>query len=262
MNAERRVRLLLLILLFEAALLASLEALRWRQVSEEAQRFFFSKAPQKTYRVIKDIVFGAPKALAGWEEKIFKGKTVYAILTEGDQNFLRASSRGASSGLYLKVDVPATPDLLLSWEWRAVKFPTKKEGVRLADRSQDDFAARIYVVFPGRSFFSTNVIEYIWDERIPENTFQSSPFSDRIKLFVVRSGAPKEEGAGWFEEQRNVYEDYQMLFGKPPDRPVGAVAIMSDSDNTQTLSEADFRRLTIKTKNEEKQNENENPVVR
>ncbi|MBI4432029.1 MAG: DUF3047 domain-containing protein [Candidatus Omnitrophica bacterium] len=262
MTAIRRARLLFLILICEAALLAALASFHWHEKNiREAEKLFPLHSPRKTFQVIKDMTFDGQKALAGWEEKIFKGKTIYQIFSESNRSFLKASSYGASSGLYLKMDMPATPNLFLAWEWRVVKFPRKKEGAKFGDRSQDDFAARVYVVFPGRTFFSTNVIEYLWDETIPENTFQSSPFSDRIKLFVIRSGPPKE-GVLWLEEERNIYEDYQMLFGKPPDRAIGAVAIMSDSDNTQTLSEADFRQMFFKTKNEEKLDEDENAVVR
>ncbi len=117
---------------------------------------------------------------------------------------------------------------------------------KLANRSEDDFAARVYVIFPGSTFFNTDVIEYIWDESIAEGTVGSSPYSDRVKLFVIRSGRPTEENGGWQIEKRSPYEDYVKLFGKKPKRAIGAVALMSDSDNTGTQSEANFGAIVFK----------------
>ncbi|MBI3252223.1 MAG: DUF3047 domain-containing protein [Candidatus Omnitrophica bacterium] len=249
MKPAQRIRFLGLILLLQAALGLTL-----------ASTYFLGRLPKElvptarrdAFQVVKKITFQGEKALLGWEEKVFCGKTVYRVLSEGSQSFLRATSHGASSGLYMKFSLPASPNLRLSWEWRAQMFPQKKDPNKLADRSQDDFAARVYVVFLGSNFFNSNVIEYIWDENIPEKTFESSAFSQRIKLFVIRSGKPKPGDPGWRQEERNVYEDYKLLFGKEPDRPIGAVALMSDSDNTQTVSEADFKDLTFKLKEDPK----------
>jgi hypothetical protein len=36
----------------------------------------------------------------------------------------------------------------------------------------------------------------------------------------------------WVSEERNIYEDYRKLFGKEPPQ-IGAVAIMTDTDDTQ-----------------------------
>jgi hypothetical protein len=171
------------------------------------------------------------------------------VLTENEQGFLKSTSEDASSGLYVKINYEVTPDLYLSWRWRAITFPQKKNPEKLSNRGEDDFAARIYVIFPGSTFFNSNVIEYIWDERLPVGMAASSPFSDRVKLFVIRSGAPPE-GAGpeWQVEERNIYQDYVQLYGKPPNRPIGAVALMSDSDNTSTRSESDFGDIVFKLK--------------
>ena len=83
---------------------------------------------------------------------------------------------------------------------------------------------------------------------MPIGTTAQSPFSDRIKLFVLRSGQAPESSDGWFDEERDVYADYETLFGKPPKKPIGAIALMSDSDNTETNSEADFAEIKLKIK--------------
>lgn len=199
------------------------------------------------FHIIERWALDTPESLAAWEEKIFKGKTQYLIQGDESGGYLKASSQASSSGLYQKIRRAVEPGLILSWEWKAAEFPKKPHPNRLAAREQDDFAARLYVIFPGRTFFDSRVIEYLWDEFLSEGTVASSPFSSRVKLFVVRSGPGNRQG-GWTREERNLYEDYTALFESKPDRPLEAIAIMSDSDNTRTSSTAFFRNLEIKTR--------------
>lgn len=202
------------------------------------------------HRVLKRVGFDAP-TLNDWEEKIFKGRTDYTLTLDEltGSRILRASSSAASSGLYNKFDYDVVPGLKLSWKWRATVFPRKKHPNKLADRSQDDFAARVYAIFPGASFFKTDVIEYIWDEHLPVGTIESSPFSSRVKLFVIRSGpAPSSEAQmpELIQEERDLYEDYLRIYGQAPKKKFGAIALMSDSDNTGTTTAADFSEVLIK----------------
>ena len=250
MHKSVRLRWLSLILFLEAALYLSLSSvavliktLKISQVPETA-------AIQTTlgYKIIARYSFENQASLKQWEEKIFKGSTQYQVLSESGDHFLKFKSNDACSGLYVRVDTPETANLYLSWRWRALVFPKKKTPEKLSNKNEDDFAARVYIIFLGANFFKSDVIEYIWDEKAPVGSAVSSPYSDRIKLYVLRSGPTPEAAGGWFTEERNVAEDYEKIYGKPPQKPVGAIAIMSDSDNTGTNSEADFADVTLKTK--------------
>ena len=187
-------------------------------------------------------------SLKEWEEKVFKGRTVFQVLEEGGRHYLSCKSQDACTGLYVKAEQPATPDLWLSWKWRANEFPKKKHPDLLSSRAEDDFSARVYVIFLASNFFRSDVIEYIWDEKFPVGTSVDSPYSERVKLLVLRNGPAGSEGGGWADEERNVYEDFKKLFGKAPRNPVGLVALMSDSDNTQTRASADFAEIVLKRK--------------
>ncbi|GEM_PF-927236 len=265
MKITPRTRLLLGVLALQAALLATLESGKLLRRAHEADLTSgrqasatraqkppatLSAAPVRrdTFTVLKKLSFESQESLKIWEEKIFKNKTLYNVMQHAGQNFLKSSSEDAASGLYTRINVKVTPDLFLSWRWRAVDFPEKKQPGQLSNRRQDDFAARIYVIFPGPSFFKTNVIEYIWDESIAAGTAASSPFSGRVKLFVLRTGKPSAAEDGWHLEERNIYKDYVDLFGQAPKRPIGALAIMSDSDNTGTRSGSDFADIILKTR--------------
>jgi hypothetical protein len=206
--------------------------------------------PKEIFAVVEEYRLAEPGALDKWQEKVFRDKTVYKTAIEGEKTFLRATSEKASSGLYLKnLDHKPAKDLYVEWEWRAVSFPLKSDKKRLSNREEDDFAARIYMVFPGTNLFNSNVLEYIWDESLPEGSVESSPFSGRVKLLVVRTGpSDPATGGGWRTERRNVYEDYRKYFGEDQKRSLGAIGFMSDSDNTKTSSEAHFNYLALKRK--------------
>lgn len=205
------------------------------------------KAPEN-FKTVFQCLFQDASTLKIWEEKTFKGGTKYEVLQENGEGFLKSKSEGSCSGLYVQLDHPVTPDLYVSWKWRALAFPKKKHPESTENKNEDDYAARVYVIFPGTNFFKSDVIEYIWDEHLPPDTVAPSPYSSRIKLYILRSGPASTSDGGWLSEQRNVYEDYQKLYGKAPDKPVGAIALMSDSDNTGTSSEADFSNIALKIK--------------
>lgn len=255
MKPVSRVQLLLLVLGLGAVValtLFSADVREWAKAlyapartAQPSYPMVLPVLPPDPYTVITRYAFENEASLRPWEEKVFRGKSVYRVVGEPGATYLESSSKGASSGLFLKIDTKASPDLFLDWRWRAKKFPMKRRE-KLADRSQDDFAARIYVVFAGTNFFNTRVIEYIWDETLPVNTFSSSPFSGNVKLFVIASGlAPLD---GWRHEERNIYDDYKKLFGSEPERAIAAIALMSDSDNTGTESAADFGDFVVKAK--------------
>ena len=251
MIPQERIRWLVLVLLLEFSLFVTLLSAHFLSsiaapvVSENP---FVPIGPLRSVVVLEKFSFESQESLKRWEEKTFKGQTNYQVLQRDHQSFLQTSSNDSSSGLYKKVNYRVTPDLYLSWKWKPVVFPRKREPNRLSNKAEDDFAARIYLIFLGSNFFRSDVIEYVWDEKISTGTTVASPYSERVKLFVVRSGAPSEENGGWREEERNIYEDYWQLFKKEPARPLGVIALMSDSDNTGTRSEADFGEIILKTK--------------
>jgi hypothetical protein len=49
-------------------------------------------------------------------------------------------------------------------------------------------------------------------------------------IIAVESGS--EKVGQWVKEERNILEDYRKIFGEDPPE-IGAVALMSDTDDTQ-----------------------------
>jgi hypothetical protein len=185
----------------------------------------------------------------GWSPLAFRKierRTRYALVRDGDAVVVRADADASASGLVHRLDAPLDARPRLAWRWKiadvvAAGDPRRKEG--------DDYAARVYVTFrydPARvSAFERAKyavakqldgeypphagIAYVWDARLPPGTVLPNPYTDRVKMIVVRSGAA--EAGRWLNESRDVLEDYRRAFGEEPP-PVAGVAVMTDTDQT------------------------------
>lgn len=186
--------------------------------------------------VIDDFEEGKQPA---WEGKAFKGETIYRVVHNEEGHCLLAESRDSASGLVYRKEYDLKDFPVLSWRWRVSNIlekgdETKKEG--------DDYAARIYVVFPHWFFPKTRTINYIWANHLPKGEHVPNPFTGNAIMLAVQSG--KENLGRWISEQRNVYEDYRRLFGEEPPK-VGAIAIMTDTDNTGGSATACYDDIRI-----------------
>lgn len=170
----------------------------------------------------------SPADMLGWEPKSFAGETEYRLVFDPQlqQPVVRASSRGAASGLFYeqRIDLDATP--WLSWRWRVERFPTvTDERVKRGD----DFAVRVYVVVrDGWTRLSSKAISYVWAQQAEVGQSWANPFAgDKAMMLALRN---RQDGEGWVSEKRNLKADLRRLFGKDF-RYLEAVAIMTDADN-------------------------------
>ncbi len=193
--------------------------------------------------------FNKENALFEWNEKVFKDKVLYEVEPELEGGYLLAKSEGACSGLFYKMRFNTKKYPMMSWSWKVTKFPEKSKGFdeEAGWIEKDDYAARVYVIFPSIIFTNTKSIEYIWDESLPEGKIMTSPYFKNIKLIVLQSG--KKNLRKWVFEERNIYEDYQKAFGKAPAH-AGAIALMTDTDNTLSTAEAMYKDIKVGYKNE------------
>lgn len=173
------------------------------------------------------------KDIQGWEEKSFVGHTQYAIVEEGENYVLRARAEGTASGLYKKTKYDVREWPYLSWRWKVTQLPEKGD---VRSKETDDYGARVYVVFPRFLKWKTKTINYIWARTFPKG--ESTPnvwLPQNAVMIAVQSGA--DSLGRWIAEKRNVYEDYGRIFSEEPPE-VGAIAVMSDADNTGGKAEA------------------------
>ena len=193
---------------------------------------------------LKEFDFNEAGALNKWGKMILNGQVEYTLMKQGSDGYVQALSEKTASALYYRLGFDVKDYPYLNWKWRVLKFPDLSQAK--TDKERDDYAARVYVIFPFLSFSSSKFIEYVWSEDQPVGKIFDSPVGSNIKMIVVRSG--RSENSEWASERRNIHEDFVKAFGKEPGISAGAVAIMCDADSSNTSAEALFDDIAIEKK--------------
>lgn len=206
---------------------------------------------------------------AGWEELTFEKierHTKYSVREwdDGDR-YLHAKAERSASGLIKRMEFDITEFPVLRWRWRIDNVVQKGDARK---KSGDDYAARIYINFrydPDRAGFFTRLkyaaakrsrgeypplysINYIWANKLQKGKFQPNAYTDRAMMVAVESG--NEKAGEWVEEERDVYEDFKKAFDEEPTGVIG-VAIMTDTDNTGSVTSAHYDDLRFCAPEEE-----------
>ncbi len=202
---------------------------------------------------------------AGWEPLHFKdipSHTEYSLIQDNGTTVVQAVSRASSSGLTRKINIDPQEYPTLSWSWKVSNIYDKGDVTR---KDGDDYPARIYITFAydadkvgfwERVKFNTvkfiygeyppiNAINYIWASKAPQELITPNPFTDRVKMIVIESGAGKINQ--WIHEKRDIVSDYRQAFGEEPPL-ISGIAIMTDSDNTRESATAWYGDIAFSRK--------------
>jgi hypothetical protein len=107
----------------------------------------------------------------------------------------------------------------------------------------DDYAARIYVVFPAFFFWNTRSLSYVWANRVPVGEMWPNAFAGKaVTMIAVDSGGAK--AGQWVGHRRDVRADFRRVYGEDPPA-LGAVAVMTDSDNTRGRAVAYYGDISL-----------------
>lgn len=174
-----------------------------------------------------------------WEQVDFKGQTKYSIVSLDGGQVLQGQSHAGASALVFKKEYDLREFPILSWRWKVKDILAKGDS---QIKTGDDYPARIYVVFPHWFAPMTRSINYIWANKLPKGANTPSLYSKNSVMVAVQSGL--ENSGRWMSENRNVRDDYLKLFGGEPPT-VGAIAIMTDSDDTGDSSLAWYDDIRI-----------------
>lgn len=195
------------------------------------------------YVMAEELVIGnfSIEGLAGWERKSFKGITEYRLTQENDTTVVKATSQGTASGLVKKVSFDPKKYRYLRWSWNILHTIS---GGDEKTKAGDDYAARIYVVFPGKYFWQTKAINYIWANHLKTGTSIANAYTSSAIMVAVQSGS--NSTGQWHAEKRDIFTDYKNLFGSDPGQ-VSAIAIMTDTDDTGEKAIAWYGDITLST---------------
>jgi hypothetical protein len=182
----------------------------------------------------------------GWTNKSFHGETEYTWVRENGKTYIRATSSNAASGLVYRIKYDPAEYPYITWTWKADKIIDTGDATI---KSKDDYSARIYIVFPSLFFWNTKVINYIWANKLPQNEVRPSPYMHDSIMISVESGSANT--GKWLTETRNLYEDYLRTFGRKPPK-TGAIAIMTDTDDTGQDTSAGYGPIAVCSRDPEK----------
>jgi hypothetical protein len=194
----------------------------------------------------------------GWTAREEAGRKVYIVLKEGDTLFVRARSMGTG----IEADRPVKWNLeeypILRWQWRPRVFPRGANE----HTGKDDSALGLYIGFcppedldfcersvKGKLSLTDRVVlpkllftkgvgslKYIWSEQLAKG-FEFDKGRKAVK--VLESGAPPNRDR-WVQERVDVASDYRRRFRvQKLLNPIG-IAILTDSDDTQSEAEGDY----------------------
>lgn len=171
--------------------------------------------------------------MSGWQEKSFVENTLYSLSQDADKTVLKAQTSGTASGMFHEIDIDLNKTPYLNWSW---KVDNTYQSNNERSKTGDDYPARIYVVVSGGLFFwKTRAINYVWSSNQAIGTSWQNVYTGNARMLAVQSGADKT--GQWQTEKRNIREDLKQLFGEDFNE-INAIAIMSDSDNTQQKATA------------------------
>lgn len=178
--------------------------------------------------------------LSAWEVQKFSGMTDYKLVSDEQGNkVLMAISRASASGLLKRVKFDPQQYPVLSWRWKVAGTLSKGDA---RTKQGDDFAARVYVIFPHWIKPLTRSINYVWANRLPVDQAVPNPYFSRTMMLAVESG--NQNAGRWINEERNLVADYRRLFGEDPPM-AGGIAIMTDTDNTKEQAQAWYDDLVL-----------------
>jgi hypothetical protein len=168
-----------------------------------------------------------------WQLKEKSGKADFSLIESDGVHALQLRSTNTSFSFQKQIKADLKDFPILCWKWKVSSLPT---GGDFRHTKTDDQAAQLFVAF-GKA----RAIVYLWDTTAPAGLMADAPSPPfmSIKAVVVRSG--RGELGKWLTESRNVYEDYQRLYGagdKPP--VVGGMRLQINTQHTKSSAESCF----------------------
>jgi len=176
-----------------------------------------------------------------WHLKRFAGHAQFELARDDGRPAFRLISQASSFAIHREVAIDVQQFPVLSWAWKVLRLPPRGD---VRDGRANDQAAQVYVIFPRAPGprMASDVLGYVWDTQAPVGHRAANAAWPNVRVIVLQSGADRV--GRWVREERNVRQDYAELF-KREAPAAGLVAVMTDSDDTRTSTEAFFSGLAF-----------------
>lgn len=192
--------------------------------------------------------------LSPWQHQTFPGKrrNQYAYVWRDGRPAMGVSSESGISAMRQTMYQAPSSLGLIRFSWKVDRLIADAD---LQQAAKEDSPVRLVLVFDGdRSRFSARdamlselaravtgeelpyaTLMYVWSNQLPVGTVVNNRRTERIRKFVIQSGA---DGVNrWLDYERDIRADYERVFGEPPGA-LRAVAVMTDTDNTGSAVQA------------------------
>jgi hypothetical protein len=197
----------------------------------------------------------------GWRKMAWDGIRP-AEFTATPTGGIRVRGRGQGAFVTRPLDGPAT---CLAWRWRVDAGPPATD---LTQRGGDDRALSVSVGFagfgPAAGFVTRaqhavaqasagehrlprSVLSYVWGgtgREAPAGSFFASPWTGSITRIRVLRPAAAPRGQ-WVEERVDLGADWRAAFGGEPLPPLQDVAISTDTEDSNTVVDAQVEHLRL-----------------
>ena len=196
-----------------------------------------------------------------WSRHAFPHKkpTDFQAVQQDGRHAVQAVADASASMLRQKIRIEPADLAQLRFSW---KVPQLIASADMALREGEDSPVRIVLAFEGdnsklslkNQMFSElahsltgeplpyATLMYVWCNQRAAGTLITNPRSDRVRKIVVQQGITHLNQ--WLDYERDIKADFERAFGEAPGALIG-VALMTDSDNTKTRTQAWYGPVTI-----------------
>jgi hypothetical protein len=194
-----------------------------------------------------------PWQVVGLPERYNKPVTQFELTELDGQQVLQVKADKSWGSLALPSTESIKPGSMLRWRWR-LDQPLSQSDIR--SKPTEDGALKVCVSFAmptenipagerflfrlaqtfSREKIPTTTICYLWGGKEAVGYEQRSLYTKRVQFVVLAN-----EGTAlktWHSKERNLYADFQKLFGQEASvvPALSAILVGADTDNTQGLS--------------------------
>jgi hypothetical protein len=219
------------------------------------------EADDASLKAVANRMLLTPAGVPDWQSFVFPGKRFapFEPVVVQDRQGLRVRAKSSVSILRQRFDPMLNRLGQLSFSWRVDGLPGQAD---LTQAALADSPVRVVLAFEGdrqrwsprthrlsemsRLFTGEELpyatLVYVWSVKDALGSVVMNPRTDRIRKLVLDSG-PERLGQ-WRDHVRDVRADFIQAFGEEPG-PLRAVALMTDTDNTQSRLTAWYGALSL-----------------
>ena len=164
--------------------------------------------------------------------------TQYSIHQESQKIIIEAEGQDSASGLFVSNPKICLDNNQLSWAWRVDQI---QDTADITVEEKEDFAASLLIIFGKPGVFSQpKVLIYAFaNTDLPQGSVVSSPRApDNFRTIVLEN--QKSPLMSWLQYERNIIEDYKLVYGEMPEKMLHAIGIFTDNDQTQEPVKASY----------------------